>query len=94
MRIEETQCISATDLARNMAQTIDAVRISRTTVLITKGTKIIAQLAPPPKIGLSMQGLIGLLKSIPGLSATDSQLFTNDLKTIRSSAKLSANPWE
>jgi len=94
MRIEETQCISATDLARNMAQTIDAVRMSRTTVLITKGTKVIAQLAPPPKIGLSMQGLIGLLKSLPGLSPTDSQQLANDLKTIRSSAKLPANPWD
>ncbi len=94
MRTHEAQQISATELARNMAQTIDDVRISRNTVLITKGTRVIAQLAPPPLTGLSMQGLIRLLAYMPSLNAGDAQRFSEDLETIRKNTPLAANPWD
>lgn len=94
MSIEETQSITATHLARNIAQTIDAVRMSRTTVLITKGAKVIAQLSPPPKTGLSVQGLIDLLKSLPGLTPQDSKQLADEVKKIRTAAKLADNPWD
>ena len=57
MHVKEIESISATTLARNVSQTIDNVRISRTNILITKGNKVIAELSPPPKKGLSIHRL-------------------------------------
>ena len=94
MRIEEQKSISATTLARNVSESIDDVRISRKSVLITKGKKVIAQLSPAPKSGLSIQGLQRLLRSLPKLSSNDASQLNEDLKTIRNSAKLPGNPWE
>ncbi|MBE9549825.1 MAG: hypothetical protein IMF09_10510 [Proteobacteria bacterium] len=94
MKVAETQQISATDLARNMAWTIDDVRISNTTVLITKGTRVIAQLSPPPKSGLSVQGLIKLLEAMPGLASTDAKQFSDDINTVRKAAILGSDPWD
>jgi len=68
--------------------------MSRTTVLITKGAKVIAQLSPPPKTGLSVQGLIDLLKSLSGLTPQDSKQMADDVKKIRTAAKLADNPWD
>ena len=94
MRPEVTESITATALARNMAQTIDNVRMTRTSVLITKGTKVIAKLSPPPKNGLSVNGLIGLLKSLPKLSSNDSLQMSENIRKVRTAAKLPENPWE
>lgn len=94
MRPEITESITATVLARNMAQTIDNVRMTRTSVLITKGTKVIAKLSPPPKKGLSVNGLVELLKSLPKLSANDSLQMSENIKMVRAAAKLPENPWE
>jgi len=94
MRHEATESITATALARNMAQTIDNVRITRTSVLITKDAKIIAKLSPPPKKGLPINGLVSLLKSLPKLNTNDSLELSESIKKVRSTAKLPGNPWE
>lgn len=94
MRIEEQKSISTTTLARNVSESIDDVRISRKSVLITKGKKVIAQLSPAPKTGLSIQGLRRLLSSLPKLSSNEASQLDEDLKNIRASAKIPENPWE
>jgi len=94
MRTGEIESITATALARNIAQTIDNVRMNRTSVLITKGSKVVAKLSPPPKEGLSIHELIGLLNSLPKLTSQDSLRMSEDINRIRAAAKLPDNPWE
>ncbi len=94
MRSEITESITATLLARNMAQTIDNVRMTGTSLLITKGTKVIAKLSPPPKSGLPVNQLVNLLKSLPKLSDGDSLKMSKNIQSVRAAAKLPGNPWE
>ncbi len=94
MRSEPTEKVTATVLARNMAKTIDDVRITRSSILITKGSRVIAKLSPPPKKGLSVEGLIGLLNSLPKLGAKDSLQMSEELKRAKAVANLPENPWD
>ncbi len=94
MRLEKDISITATELARNISKTIDSVRMSRTSLLITRGSQVIAKLSPPPKQGLSVAALIDLLKSLPALDKQDSKQLYQDIQNIRSAATLPDNPWE
>lgn len=94
MREDSTESITATELARNVSQTIDNVRINRKSILITRGKKVIAKLSPPPQKGLSINGLIGLMGSLPALEDEDIVQMSNDMKMARDSAKLPESPWE
>ena len=93
MRSEIIERISATELARHVAQTIDNVRINRNSLLITRGAKVVAKLSPPPKNGLSVRGLISLLKSLPKLTPSDTLSMKNDISKVRAEAKLPENQW-
>ncbi len=91
---ENIETVTSTALARNMAQTIDRVRMTGTSVFITKGTKVVAELTPPPKSGLPVDKLIHLLKSLPKLRSGDSLQFSADIKKVRAATKALDNPWE
>jgi len=84
--------ITATELARNVAQSIDRVRLSGVALSITKGTQTIAELCPPPKPGLPIAKLAELLCLLPKLDA-DAAVMHQDMNHIRSRAKLLENPW-
>lgn len=84
--------ISATELARNIAVSIDRVRMSGHSLYITKGSQTIAELRPPPKAGLPIEKLVSLLHSLPRLSG-DAQEMAKDLTYIRKQAILPRNPW-
>lgn len=85
--------ISATKLARNLSAVIDKVRISGEGIIITKGSKMVAELKPPPKAGFPIVRLANLLRSLPKLDDNAGEL-SKDLKTIRDHAKLPENLWD
>lgn len=87
-----TDTISVTELVRNLSTVIDNVRISGVSLYVTKGTQIVAKLDPPPKAGLSINGLISILESLPGLEA-DAPVMADTIKNIREKAELPSNPW-
>ena len=87
------QRISTTDLARNLANVTDQVRVSRTHMTITKGNQEVAQLVPVAGNGTTLADLQALLESSP-LSATEHQAFSLDIQTIRQAASLPESPWE
>lgn len=89
----EHDSITATELVRNLSVAIDKVRITGHSLYITKGSQTVAELSPPPKAGLPINKLAGLLKSLPKLGEDVSSL-SNDIKTIRRNAQLPDNPWE
>ena len=62
------QRISTTDLARNLANVIDQVRISRTRMTITKGSQEVAQLVPVAGNGTTLADLQALADEKPELS--------------------------
>ena len=84
--------ISTTELVRNLAGIIDNVRLTGSTLYVTKGTLTVAKLSPPPKSGLSISKLISLIESLPRLGA-DAPAMANDIKSIRNKAILPENPW-
>ncbi|MEE9493593.1 MAG: hypothetical protein V3W04_09490 [Gammaproteobacteria bacterium] len=84
--------ITATELVRNLAVAIDKVRITGHSLYITKGSQTVAELSPPPKPGLPINKLAGLLKSLPRLG-DDISAMDKDLETIRRQANLPENPW-
>lgn len=84
--------ITATDLARNVAQSIDKVRLSGTGLYVTKGKHIVAQLCPPPKPGLPISKLAELLRSLPKLGE-DAVVMQQDIHSVRQHAQLPENPW-
>lgn len=86
------QTISATELARNLANVIDQVRISHTRMTITKGNQAIAQLIPVAGNGTTLADLQMLLDKSP-LSSAEQQHFNEDLDAIRSAANLPESPW-
>jgi len=85
--------ITATELVRNLAVAIDKVRMTGHSLYITKGSQTVAELSPPPKPGLPINKLAGLLKSLPKLG-DDASAMAKDLETIRHQANLPENPWE
>lgn len=87
------QRITTTELARNLANVIDQVRISRTHMTITKGNQEVAQLVPLVGNGTTLADLQTLLDNAP-LSAVEQQSFKQDIQTIRQAATLPESPWE
>jgi antitoxin (DNA-binding transcriptional repressor) of toxin-antitoxin stability system len=85
--------ITATELVRNLSVAIDKVRMTGHSLHITKGSKTVAELRPPPKAGLPMSKLAVLLQSLPKLG-DDASVVAKDLETIRRQANLPVNPWE
>ena len=75
------QQISTTDLASNLANVIDQVRISRSPMTITKGNQEVAQLVPVADYGTTLADLQALLESSP-LSAAEQQAFSLDIQSF------------
>lgn len=94
MKYQVKESVTATVLARNIAQTIDHVRYSKNSINIIKGNKVIARLSPPPKSGLAMDDLIELINLSPKLGEAESLLMAKDVERIRDNAKLPENPWD
>ena len=87
------ESISATELARNVAMSIDKVRLSGQSLFITKGTQTVAELCPPPKAGFPIAKLAELIAALPKLG-DDAESMANDLNTSREKSKLPGNPWD
>lgn len=87
------QRITTTELARNLANVIDQVRISRTRMTITKGNQEVAQLVPVAGNGATLADLQSLLDSSP-LLMKEKRAFSDDLKAIREAGTLPESPWE
>ena len=85
--------ITATELVRNLSVIIDKVRLTGHSLYITKGSQTVAELSPPPKPGLPIKKLSGLLKSLPKLG-DDVSAMTKDLEKIRRHTGLPDNPWD
>ena len=86
------ESISATELARNVSTSVDKVRVSGKSILITKGTQTVAKLSPPPKTGYPIDQLAEMIASLPGLGS-DAEVMSNDIKIIRQHAKLPGTSW-
>ncbi len=84
--------ITATELVRNLSAAIDKVRMSGHSLYITKGSQTVAELRPPPKPGLPINKLAGLLKSLPKLN-DNAAAMARDLEIIRRQANLPEDPW-
>ena len=87
------ETISATEVVRNFAAAIDKVRYSGVSLYITKGSKTIAELNPPPKSGFPTNKLSALLNSLPSLGE-DANSFSNDVQDIKNQSVLPGDPWE
>lgn len=85
--------ITATELVRNMSSAIEEVRITGRSLSITKGSRVIATLSPPPRKGLSGDELVQFMASLPGL-ANDSETYLDDINEARDNATMPDNPWE
>lgn len=85
MKARKRESISATELARNLASTIDHVRLSGQVIDITKGKQIVAQLTPVATNGFSIEQLEEFFQTLPHL---DDQSMARDLKKIRDHANL------
>ena len=86
------QRITATELARNLANVIDQVRISRTRMTITKGNQEVAQLVPVAGNGATLADLKALLENSP-LSVEEQRTFSEDIRVIREAGVLPESPW-
>lgn len=87
------QTISTTELARNVAMSIDQVRISGQALDITKGSQVVAALVPPPKPSLPVQALAEVLSTLPLLDDKANN-FAEDIAVIKTRAKLPDSPWD
>ena len=86
------ESISATELARNLSISVDKVRVSGKSIYITKGTRTVAELCPPPKTGFPVDRLAEMILSLPGLGK-DAEVMSKDIKKTRRHAKLPGKPW-
>lgn len=86
--------ISATELARNLAKAIDQVRVSGRDLLIVKGARTVARLCPPPKAGVPIAQLPGILRSLPHLDDDDARAMAADLDALRGAARLPPSAWD
>ncbi|KEQ19223.1 type II toxin-antitoxin system Phd/YefM family antitoxin [Endozoicomonas numazuensis] len=85
--------ITATELARNLSDTIDSVKASGKSLLITRGGRPAATLSPPPKQGLTVDELVELLSTMPRLG-DDGESFAEDVRSARSNDSLPDSPWD
>lgn len=90
MHSKDYEIISATEFVRNISSLIDRVRFSKKTLLITKGKQTVAELNPPKKVGLPIQQLSNMLRSLPKLDNS----MLEDIKSIRKQSNLPKNIWE
>lgn len=89
----QNESISATELARNVASSIDRVRLSGQPLTITKGSQTVAELCPPPKPGLPVKQLLHVLLNLPKLGDDDAQAMAKDMSKVRQHATLPGTPW-
>ncbi len=94
MKIHKKETITATDLARNLASTIDQVRLSGQVIDITRGNQIVAQLVPATQKGFPVSQLDIFFHALPHLGSAPSVRMASDLKKIRDNATLPESPWE
>jgi len=85
--------ITATELVRNLAVAIDKVRMTGHSLFVTKGSQTVAELSPPPKAGVPISKLAGILKSLPKLG-DDVSTMAKDLESMRLNARLPENQWD
>ena len=90
--IKET--ITSSDLARNLASTIDQVRLSGQVIEITKGNQTVAQLIPAAHKGFPIAQLKIFFQQLSHLGKKDNLRMMNDLQKIRDNATLPGSPWE
>ena len=88
-----TAKISATELVRNLSGIIDQVRISRTSMTITKGNQDVARLVPILSSHMSLADLNQLLKA-DRLSREEKKSFQKDIETLAQQAVLPDSPWK
>ncbi len=86
--------ITATDLARNLASTIDQVRLSGQVIEITKGNQTIARLVPPAHKGFPVVQLKHFLQELSHFENKENARMASDLKAIRDNAALPGASWE
>ncbi|WP_252178486.1 type II toxin-antitoxin system Phd/YefM family antitoxin [Endozoicomonas sp. 4G] len=75
--------ITATELAKSLSETINSVKASGQSLLITRGGKPVAILSPPPKQGLTVDELVEVLSNMPRLG-DDAASFAEDVRLARS----------
>lgn len=85
--------VSATFLVRNFSTVLDEVRMSGTSVDITKGNRAVARLMPPQKSGLPISQLADFLALLPELGE-DTGAFKDDIQQIKEAAQLPDSVWE
>lgn len=88
MSTQINEAITATDLARNLAITIDKVRLSRKAINIVKGNQTVAQLSPVKHGGLPITQLENFLRNLPHLESAHTQNMASDLQMLRENATL------
>ena len=86
------QTIKATDLVRNLSNTIDQVRMTGRPLLITKGTQTVAELRPPPRKGFPVIQLRELFETLPMLG-NEKKAMARDLEKLQKKSELPKNPW-
>jgi antitoxin (DNA-binding transcriptional repressor) of toxin-antitoxin stability system len=87
------ETISATKIVRNFSAAVDRVRYTGKSLYITKGSKTIAELTPPPKSGFPTQCLKELFDALPSLGS-DATTFAKDIKSLNHNAPIPDDPWE
>ena len=87
------QSITATELVRNLSGVIDQVRMSGKSLLIKKGTQTVAELHPPPKVGIPVTKLGELLASLPKLE-NEKTIMSQDVANLRKKAVLPKSAWD
>ena len=92
MKRSPYKSITATELARNLSAAVDQVRFSGQGLLITKGSRVVAELSPPPYSTMTNSGLAELLRSLPKIS--DGEGMAKDIQLIKSNASLPPNKWD
>ena len=75
---------SVTEVARNFAAYINRVALRGERFVLMRGNRPVAELRPVPT-GRALSELPGLLASLPRLSETDLEKFSNDLDAVRAS---------
>ena len=87
------ETMTATEMVRNFSAAVDKVRYTGRSLYITKGSKTIAELNPPPKSGFPTQCLAELLSDLPQLGE-DANTFAKAIKSLDDHTTLPDDPWE
>jgi antitoxin (DNA-binding transcriptional repressor) of toxin-antitoxin stability system len=83
------QTISATDLVRNLRETLDAVAIIGDTVVIERNSVAVAKMVPAEKTMTARQALAGL--TIPAMTAAQAEAWRSDSRDAFGEAL--RDPW-